>query len=179
MSTNLTFRKGTEADIPAFLAFFRHSIPTLFSHYSPNSIAYEVDVDYGPEWMTDRLKKGGKKAFLALDGEKIIGYIFTGKSIAGVSFADWLAVDKDYQKRGAASALLALWEKEALEEGAHALQLWTTKNNLTFYKNRGFTNGGLFPKAWHGEDCYLIYRTLREPEEKNFLKSYLAKAKKG
>lgn len=179
MNTNLIFRQATIEDIPAFLAFFRESIPALFPHYSPNSIAYEVDVDYGPVWMADRLKKGGKKAYLALDGERIVGYIFTGKSIAGVSFADWLAVDKKYQKRGVASVLLTMWEKDALAQGAHALQLWTTENNLTFYKNRGFINGGLFPKAWHGEDCYLIYRTLREPEEKNFLKSYLEKAKKG
>lgn len=178
MSTNLIFRQGTEADIPAFLAFFRTSIPILFPQYSPNSVTYEVDVDYSPEFLTRKLKSGGKKVYLALDGDKIVGYIMVMDSIAGVAFADWLAVDKKYQKRGVASALLALWEKEALLEGAHALHLWTTENNLTFYKNRGFTNGGLFPKAWHGEDCYLIYRALREPEEKNFLKSYL-ESKKG
>lgn len=179
MSTNLIFRQGTEADIPAFLAFFRTSIPHLFPQYSPNSVAYEVDVDYGPEFLTRKLKSGDKKVYLALDGDKVVGYIMVMESIAGVAFADWLAVDKKYQKRGVASALLTMWEKDALDEGAHALQLWTTENNLTFYKNRGFVNGGLFPKAWHGEDCYLIYRALREPEEKNFLKSYLEKAKKG
>lgn len=179
MEKNIVVRLSTEEDIPAFLAFFKASIPALFPHYSPNSIAYEVDVDYGPVWMADRLKKGGKKAYLAFDDKKIVGYILAEKSIAGVSFADWLAVGKKHQKQGAASKLLSLWEKDALAQGAHALQLWTTENNLTFYKNRGFINGGLFPKAWHGEDCYLIYRLLREPEEKNFLKSYLEKVKKG
>lgn len=179
MSTDLVFRQATIEDIPAFLAFFRESIPVLFPQYSPNSVAYEVDVDYGPEFLTRKLKSGDKKVYLALDGDKVVGYIMVMESIAGVAFADWLAVDKDYQKRGVASTLLTMWEKDALTQGAHALQLWTTENNLTFYKNRGFVNGGLFPKAWHGEDCYLIYRALREPEEKNFLKSYLEKSKKG
>jgi len=177
--SNLSFRQCEDTDIPAFLSFFKVTIPLLFTQYSPHSIAYEVDVDYGPVWMTDRLKKGGKKAYLAFDDKKIVGFILAEKSIAGVSFADWLGVDKKYQRQGIASKLLALWEGDAFAQGAHALQLWTSKNNLTFYKNRGFMNGGLFPKAWHGEDCYLIYRLLREPEEKNFLKSYLEKAKKG
>lgn len=100
------------------------------------------------------------------------------ESIAGVSFADWLGVDKQYQKRGIASRLLTLWEQEALVEGAHSLHLWTTENNVEFYKKRGLSCGGVFPKAWHGENCYLIYKTLREPEEKNFLKKYLKQKKK-
>jgi ribosomal protein S18 acetylase RimI-like enzyme len=179
MSSNLIFRQATETDIPVFLTFFKTSIPVLFPQYSPNSVAYEVDVDYSPEFLTRKLKSGDKKAYLAFDNDRVVGYIMVMDSIAGVAFADWLAVDKQYQKQGVASKLLSLWEQDALAQGAHALQLWTTENNLTFYKNRGFVNGGLFPKAWHGEDCYLIYRALREPEEKNFLKSYLEMTKKG
>ncbi len=178
MKHTIVFRKGTNEDVPAFLLFFRVSIPTLFPHYSPNSIGFTVDVDYGPEWLTKELKKGNKEIFIAFDDKKIIGYILAAKSIAGVSFADWLAVERQYQKKGIASRLLSIWENEALQEGAHALQLWTTENNLEFYKKRGFECGGLFPKAWHGENCYLIYRILREPEEKNFLKSYLERVKK-
>ena len=173
MNNDIIFRKGTRKDIPAFLAFFKTSLPSLFSFYSPNSIGYTVEVDYGPQFLTEKLNKGEKKLYLALKDDKMIGYLLVMESVAGVSFADWLGVDKQYQKRGIASHLLAFWEQEALAEGAHSLHLWTTENNVEFYKKRGLSCGGVFPKAWHGEDCYLIYKILREPEEKNFLKNYL------
>ena len=179
MDTDITYRKGTNNDIPAFLAFFKASIPALFPQYSPLSIRFTLDVDYGPQWLTERLQKGNKKIFIALQKEEIIGYILFTKSIVGVSFADWLAVGKMHQKQGVASRLLAIWKEEALLEGAHSLQLWTSKNTVEFYKKRGFSCGGIFPQAWHGEDCYLIYTSLREPDEKNFLKDYLQQVKKG
>lgn len=61
MSAAIIFRKGTDTDIPAFLAFFKSSLPSLFSHYSPNTADFYVEVDYGPVWLSERLKKGGKK----------------------------------------------------------------------------------------------------------------------
>lgn len=179
MTSQITIRRGEEQDIPAFLAFFRKSLPILFKHYSQNILSFTLDVDYGPSWLTDRLKKGGKRTYLALSGDEIVGYILSSKPIAGVSFADWLGVDVKFQRKGTASRLLSLWEKEALTEGVHALHLWTTENNVEFYKKRGFACGGTFPKAWHGEDCYLIYKSIAEPDEKNFLRSYLEKVKKG
>ena len=179
MNSDLVFRRGTDKDISTFLSFFKTTIPALFPQYSPTSIAFTIEADYNPQWLTERLQKGGKKLFLAFMNEEVIGYLLITKSIAGVSFADWLGVDKKNQKKGVASQLLSLWKQEALEEGAHALQLWTSENNVEFYKKRGFSCGGIFPKAWHGEDCYLIYEILREPDEKNFLKDYLQKVKKG
>lgn len=178
MNSDITFRTGKTEDIPAFLAFFKTSLPTLFTQYSSNSINYEVEDDYGPQFLTEKLGNGEKKVYLALKEDCVVGYLLVMKSIAGVSFADWLGVGTTHQKKGIASKLLTFWEQEALVEGAHILQLWTTKNNVEFYKKRGFVCGGLFPKAWHGEDCYLIYRILREPEEKNFLKEYLGHKKK-
>lgn len=173
MNTPIIFRRGTNEDIPAFLAFFKTSLPLLFPYYSPHSVQFTVEVDYGPKWLAKKIKEGTKIVYLAFENKNIVGYLLVSQSIAGVAFADWLGVDKAYQERGIASQLLTLWEQEALIEGAHALQLWTTENNVIFYKKRGFSSGGLFPKAWHGEDSYLIYKTLRKPEEKNFLKKYL------
>lgn len=170
MDSSIIYQKGISEDIPLFLSFFKASIPLLFPEYSPNSVRYIVDVDYGPEWLTEKLKKGSKRVYLAFNKNKIVGYLFFSKPVVGVSYADWLAVDKSYQKQGVASHLLLLWEQEALLDGVHALQLWSIKNNIPFYKKRGFTCGGLFPQAWYGEDSYLIYKSLRTPEERNFLK---------
>lgn len=179
MDTHLKIRKGTIEDISLFLTFFRKSILILFPQYSPNSVSYTIDVDYSPRMLNDKLTKGEFIVYLAFDKGTIVGYLLIAQSIAGVSYAEWLGVDKENQKRGIASSLLSVWEKDVFAEGVHSLHLWTTKNNVEFYEKRGFTCGGMFPKAWHGEDDYLIYKTLREPEEKNFLKGYLQEIKKG
>ena len=165
-------------EIDSFLLYFRKSIKELFPIYSNNSYLYIVDMDYGSDWLGDRLKKGGKRAYVAKDGDKIVGYLLAAKPYAGVAFADWLAVDNAFQKKGIASKFLSLWEKDMFEEGAHLLYLWTYSDpNIKFYKNRGFQQGGMLPKAWHGIDEYLMYKILREPKEENFLKSYLSSKK--
>lgn len=120
------------------------------------------------------MSKGKKYVYLSEDEGKLVGYLLVAKSIAGVAFADWLAVDNKYQKKGIATKLISMWEKDAIEEGAHALYLWTTNDyNINFYKNRGFSLSGKFPKAWHGIDTYLMCKILREPKEENYLKNYL------
>lgn len=177
MANSIVFRKGTVVDISQFLTFFKTSIPALFPHYSPNSVGYTTDVDYNPQFLSEKLTKGIKRVYLALKEERIVGYLLVERSIAGVAFADWLGVEKQSQKQGIASHLLSLWEKDALAEGAHALHLWTLEDNVEFYKKRNFSCGGFFPKAWHGENSCLIYKTLRNPDEKNFLKSYLRQVK--
>lgn len=169
----IVYRLARKEDFDKFLEYFKNTLAENFPHYSHSSISFTVEIDYGPKWLREKLEKGSKKVFLALDNEKIAGYLLVMKQIAGVSYADWLAVDKLYRNKGIASKLLSLWEKQAVDEGAHALQLWTTIANIQFYKNRGFEMGGLFPKAWHGTNTYLIYKILREPKEENFLKEYL------
>ena len=99
MDNDLVFRKSNVEDISAFLEFFKTSIPALFPQYSPHSIAFTLEVDYGPKWLTEQLNQGGKKLFLALKNKEVVGYLLFAKSIAGVSFADWLGVDKMNQKK--------------------------------------------------------------------------------
>lgn len=179
MAVGLNFKKGTIKDIPLFLKFFKRSIGELFSdHYSINSVSYTVEVDYGPKWLGEQLKKRKRSVFISTHKGQVVGYLLSSRSIAGVGFADWLAVDKPYQKKGIASKLLKMWEDYELKEGAHSLFLWTTENNLEFYKSRGFNVGGEFPKAWHGVDTYLIVRNLRPPKEENFLRKYLKSKRK-
>lgn len=177
MHNGVSFKKASKNEIGKFLGFFRSTLGKLFPHYSKNSINYTIEADYSPNWLKGRLLEGKKTVFVAMKDDKIIGYLLSSRSIVGVSFCDWLAVETNYQNKGIATKLIGLWEKDAISEGAHALHLWTMKKNLDFYGNRGFVNGGLFPKAWHGHDSYLLYKPLREPSEANYLKRYL-KSKK-
>src|SRR3989339_297368 len=179
MIQEILFSKLNKNEIKDFLDYFKKSVKDLFPQYSHNSFLYTVDVDYGPEWLTSKILSNGKIVYLAKKENNIIGYLLTTKSIAGVSYADWLAVDKKFQKKGVASNLISMWENDTLNAGGHALYLWTTSNNnIKFYENRGFIFSGKFPKAWHGHDVYLMYKIIREPKEENYLRDYLGKKSK-
>jgi len=173
----ILFTQAKDFDYNKFLEYFKTTLSDNFPFYSADSVGYIVEVEYSTKWLKEKLFKKAKKVFLAKDNKEIAGYLLVTKQIAGVSYADWLAVDKNYRKMGIASSLIDLWEKEAIKEGAHVLFLWTTIANIQFYKNRGFVLGGQFPKAWHGVNSYLLYKPLREPKEENYLKEYL-KSKK-
>ncbi len=173
----MIIREYEGGDFQAFYLFFKKTLKDLFPDYTKNSIGYIVSYDYSRKFLKEQLDKKNKHLILSLDNDKLVGYLLFHRHYAGVSFANWLAVDKDNQKKGIASGLLESWEKLAVREGAHVLQLWTNIHNLDFYRKRGFVLAGKFPKAWHGLDSYLFYKALRDPKEENFLNKYLKKNK--
>lgn len=168
----MVFRRGNIGDLKPFYSFFKKTISKNFPDYSAGSVAYIIDFALPEKFLETQLKENKKHLILCLDGGKIVGYLLFHQQLAGVSFANWLAVDSAYQRKGIASKLISIWEKEALTAGSHALQLWTSNHNIDFYNKRGFILAGKFPKAWHGHDSYLFYRPIAEPKEENYLKTY-------
>lgn len=175
MKNEIKIRIAKQEDFEAFYKLFKKTLKGNYFLYSLNSVNFLLDVSVTRDFLKQELQNGNKTLYLAHSGRSIAGYLLTNKVHGGVGFGHWLGVDKKFQKHGAASSLLSYWEKDVLGKGAHILQLWTTENNLDFYKNRGFTLGGNFPDSWFGVDHFLFYKTLRKSSEKNFLKEYLKK----
>lgn len=169
MNEKISYKKLETEDFEAFYEFFSKSLKELFPHYHPRAIDQYLTGDYSKETLQNLLKNGKKTAFLAYTDNKIIGFMLVSKTFGGVSFGNWLAVDCDYQNRGIGSKLLYVWEKQA-EEDAHTLQVWTTDLRVNFYKRKGFTLVGNFPKAWFGVDHYLLFKLLQDPQPKHYLK---------
>jgi len=117
-----------------------------------------------------QLKAGEIEIYLALSNGQVAGYLMVRPITGGIVLACWLSVRREYQGRGVASFLLAMWEKDAKARGFHKLHLWTDKRNLKFYKNRDFIFVGKIPKNYYGADDYLFYKSIQAPKEKNFLK---------
>lgn len=176
MEKQIIVRKAKMGDFDKFYKLFQKTLREgYFYGYSRNSIEFILSEDMPKAEVKKLIAEDKRILYLGLDGKKVAGYLLTFKTREGVSFGHWLGVDKNYQRKGVATTLLEKWQETAFAEGAHKLQLWTTKNNLTFYKNRGFTVGGKFPESWFGRDHYLIYKTLRKPNEKLFLSEFLKK----
>lgn len=169
--------KGSLAQFEDFYKLWRKTLTDGLFLYSKNSVRFWLEEDLPKEVLKSEIRNGKKYFFLAYKNNKPAGYLLANKTRGGIAFGHWLGVDSKYQKHGLASALLSFWEQDALKEGAHKLQLWTTKNNVSFYKNRGFTKGGSFPDSWFGLDHFLFYKTLRKSDEKVFLRDFLKKKK--
>jgi GNAT superfamily N-acetyltransferase len=169
---DFTVRLGTAADIPQFFPFFHKSLHEQFPEYTELTRDYFTDVPYSQENMYLAMQQQSIHMFLAFHKEEVVGYFLAYRQKSGVSMAIWIAVHEDYQHKGLATRLVELWEEEAKKEGAHALQLWTRDKNLPFYKNRGFTLVGKFPKAWYGVDINLLYRIIQEPNEEKYLHGF-------
>lgn len=172
---NINVRESTVEDYDKFFPFFKKSIKEQFPHYTQNTKMFYLDVDYSEKVLKKELEAKREILYLAFHETIIIGFLLVRRVYGGIGAAIWLAVDPDFQKHGYASSLLAIWENDTVKAGGHVVQLWTSKNNIPFYKKRGFTLMGEFPKSWFGLDTYFFYKTLAPAEEKNYLKEYLNK----
>jgi len=174
---DLTIRKVTTKDFDLFYPFFTKSIKDQFKQFTSAVKELYSTGEYAELTIKKDISNKKKNLLLAFHNNTIVGYLLVSKPYGGVGFADWLAVDPSFQKHGIATSLLSLWEKDIFKEGGHVAQLWTSKHNIPFYKNRGYILIGEFPQAWFGLDYYHFYKSLAEPEEKNYLREYLSKKK--
>lgn len=178
MKKNFKIIKANLSHLDKFYKLFQKTLRQSYFLYPPNSSDFIIEQDMTKGNIKRGLEEKSYILYLGISDSRVVGYLLARKINGGVAFAHWLGVAKDFQNKGVASNLLAFWEKEAFAQGSHKLQLWTTENNIKFYKNRGFTLGGEFPDAWYGVDHFLFYKTLRKSNEKNFLKEYLESLKK-
>ena len=173
MKSKIKISIAKQEDFEAFYQLITKTLKEGYFLYSPHSSSFILQEGLSKKSLWEEFKKGNKPLYLAYIDGQLVGYLLTFKSNGGVAFGHWLAVDRGFQRRGVALALLKFWEREAKKQGAHKLQLWTTENDIQFYKKVGFTLGGEFPDSWYGLDHYLFYKTLRKSSEKNFLRKYL------
>lgn len=173
--TNVSYSTAIAKDVEQFYPFFEKSIINLFPEYTPATYRYFIEKDYHQKWMQIVVGDGNKVLYLAKDGDSYVGYLFVNKVYGGVSIASWFAVDPKYQNQGIGTELIKIWEQDCLNHYGHSLHLWTTEHNISFYEKRGFVNGGTYKAAWFGVDMPMMYKTLREPSESNYLHEYLGK----
>ena len=128
---NIKVVKGTLKQFEDFYKLWRKTLEEGLFLYSKNSVMFTIEEELPKEFLKAEIGKGNKYLFLTYQDNKPAGYLLTNKTKGGIAFGHWLGVDTKFQKQGVASALLSFWEKDALSEGAHKLQLWTTRNNLT------------------------------------------------
>jgi len=162
--------KAKRKDFEEFYKFFEKTLKEKYFLYPKESAFYIVNVGLPKKLQLKKeILKGERPLYVVYEKNRLIGYLLTEKDYAGVSFGYWLAVDKDFCNRGIASDLLKTWERDVVREGVHSLRVWTTENDIGFYKKKGFVLGGKFEKAWFGIDHYLFYKIIGKPKPKKYV----------
>ena len=157
-------------DINKFFKFFEKTLKEKYFLYPKENANYLMNVGLPKKTKFRKdILSGQRPLYLIFEKKKLAGYLLTTKDFAGVTLGHWLAVDKEYQNKGLATKLLKVWEEDSLRNGAHAIHLWTTENDVGFYKKKGFILGGKFEKAWLGLDHYFFYKIIGKPNTKKYI----------
>ncbi len=164
----ITVKSKKELDV--FYGLFAKFLRVSFPHYSENTIKYFIQKAYTKGVFWKELKRGEREIFLAKLEDEYAGFLTAISPYGGVGFCNWVVVAPELRGKGIASSLLAYWEKQAVKEGAHKVQLVSDKRNVDFYKRRGYKLFGTIKDDYFGMDDYYFYKTLKKSSEKNFLK---------
>lgn len=162
--------KAKAKDFEKFYRLFKKTLQDGSFLYRKENTTYILNIGLSEKAQLKKdILKGERPLYIAYKKDKIVGYLLTKKEYAGVAFGHWLGVDSQFRHKGIGSELLISWEKDAKKMGVHVLQVWTTENDLGFYKKNRFVLGGKFEKAWFGLDHYLFYKIIGKPNPKKYV----------
>ena len=166
----INYKKSSSEDIDALYPQFEANIRKFFKdEYGPKTMDYFFRERISAEEIKQMIGNGGS-FYIAEDGDKAVGFLLImEREMGGTSFANWFAVNEEYQNQGIGSSLLKLWEEDSLKKGIHVIWLGTEKHNLDFYKKRGFTYMGTMPKGYWGAEDNYVYKTIQEPNEDAYI----------
>lgn len=155
-------RKANAKDFEEFHSLLKENLENNSYKYPAEKSSYILNVLLeGKEKLEENISKGKFPLYVADEDGEVTGYFLTEKPFAGVAFGYWLGVARQHRGKGVGSQLLDTWEADIVKDGTHAVFLYTTENNVTFYKKRGYALGGTFPKSWFSLDHLLFYKHLK------------------
>lgn len=171
MARQIRIRELTLKDIDKFFDSFKEVLRKDFPYYSKRLRDYFINKDYSKKVFAKNLKEKKRAIFVAWTRGKVVGFLVVNRPYGGVSFAPWLGVEKDFQRKGIGRKLMAFWEEWAKKKGAHSLLISTSDNrNKDFYLKCGFKYFGTEGKTWFGLKHHSFGKLIAEPDEDKFLK---------
>ena len=143
-STEIKLRTAVIEDIPAIVEMYRATVHTVnAADYTPAQLNVWADgaVNY-PRW-----EKAIKEQYFVL--AEINGSLAGFSSIAKDGYLDFMYVSKDFQRCGAASALLKEIERKAIEQKNPEIYSHVSKTAKGFFFKMGYE---------HKEDISDLYK---------------------
>lgn len=149
--SGVVYRDATADDARELAAFASRTFVETFGHLYPSEdLAAFLAAKYGEAIQRAEMEEPGTRYQLALQGERIVGYVMMGGldikvDEPGALELHRLYVDSDVKGRGVAQALTDEVLRWAREHRAPALYLSVWENNTraqAFYRRYGFEHVG-------------------------------------
>lgn len=161
----MEIREIKKKEIDSFLDYFKKSINNQFAEHSKKARDFLIKEEWTKEIIKSSIKENYVTFLLALEKEKIVGYLIGGRHFAGVATLMWIAVDDNYQGRGIGRGLMNKYISFSKKEGAHKINLMiTVKDNIGFYEKLGFKVQCFSKKDYFGLDSYIMYKDIQKPK---------------
>ena len=148
-----SIRAAEPGDAAALAAFAARTFRETFeADNTPGDMALHLKTSYGPELQAAELRDPGTVTLLVEDGRRLAGYsqLRESRPPECVRGADPIEirrfyVDRAWQGRGVAQALMAASLEAAMQRGARTVWLSVWERNLraqAFYRKCGFEDCG-------------------------------------
>ncbi len=157
----------TIIDLPAlrldeFYQVFSELMHEGYADFPLELREYFLSKDYPQASFSFWLERNVRKILVALEDDKIAGFLIGDHTYGGVGFISWLGVLPSFRRRQFASALLQEYEKYAKSKNAHLLELFAGNNVKAFYERLGFTCVGHREHGYYGQENNIMDKVIGE-----------------
>lgn len=140
---------------------YQNTVNSDFKEWTRESKDKWFKDDYSIDFWSEILTKGKLPVFAAFDGNRMIGYAAIEVINFGVAYLGWIAVLKEYQKKGVGRKLIQTVENWCKKEGLHKIELETQiKDLVSYYEKLGYVSEGLRKNSWQHLDNYMFGKEL-------------------
>ena len=139
-----------------FWALFSQTVSQDFSFYPPEAIKRFLD--------EEKIKKNwgqSKEILVAFKNNEIVGFLIAIDSGGGVSFCNWLGVERKSRRQGIGKNLVQVWEKWAKQRKCYKLRAQTSqRENQLFWESLGFQLEGIKKADRYFLDYFIFVKMI-------------------
>lgn len=163
----MVIKQATTVDIDPFYELFSEVMHEGYAGYSQELINHFLTKDYSKAQFYLWLERFFRNVYLALDSDKVIGFIVGDYTYGGVGFVSWLGVSPAYRKHGVGSKLYKTYENFATAKKAHLIELYTYPEVAPFYFKLGFKLIGVREQGYFGNKNLIMNKKLANWHDDN------------
>jgi ribosomal protein S18 acetylase RimI-like enzyme len=150
----------TEDRFEDFYALFVKVMKEGYSGFPDYLIEYFLKNDYSKFALHYWFEKGLRRMTLALDENKLVGFLIGDTTYGGVGFISWVAIEGEYRGKGVGKMLFLDYEEYAKKKKAHLIELFTYDKVKPFYEKLGMKEIGRREEGFYGQKNVIMNKKI-------------------
>lgn len=156
----ITISKLTTTQNSTFYPLFVSILRSEFPGYTTITLDYLLEKVYTEQNFYYWLQEDLKTILVASIDDTFVGFAVIDSLYGGVSLLRWLGVSKEHQRKGIGKRIIIEWEKIALTQGAHKMEVASQPEAREFYAKAGLNLEGKRIKSYFGIDQYIFGKVI-------------------